>query len=211
MDIEDSGLKLDETNARKHSERNKEAIRSSVEQFGAGRSILADADGIVRAGNGTFEAWIETGGKVRVIESDGTELIAVKRTDLKGDRATAYAIADNRATDMSEFDDSILVEQLQIVGEEFDMSSLFNEDEIQSLIDEDDDLDDGFEGGDGNAKKSIYSFISLAGLSMKIPKETFEKWEVETRRSPGFENKAWAEWICGKLGIDFDGVEVQTN
>jgi site-specific DNA-methyltransferase (adenine-specific)/site-specific DNA-methyltransferase (cytosine-N4-specific) len=105
-------FKFDSANARKHGDKNKKSIADSMKQFGAGRSILVDADGVIRAGNGTAEAWKQSGGKIRVVESDGKELIVVKRTDLRGAEAMAYAIADNRAGELAEWDDEILGTQL---------------------------------------------------------------------------------------------------
>ena len=132
-------LTFDAANARKHPEKNKKAIADSMKQFKAGRSILIDADNIIRAGNGTAEAWKESGGKVRVIESDGTELIAVKRTDLKGAEAMAYAIADNRAGELAKWDDEILGSQLEVLRQDgFDLSELsFEEADLNGLIEED--------------------------------------------------------------------------
>lgn len=128
-------LTFDAANARSHGLKNKKAIDDSIRQFKAGRSILIDADGIIRAGNGTAEAWQKTGGKVRVIESDGTELIAVKRTDLSGANAMAYAIADNRASELAEWDDDILASQLESLGESgIDLESLgFNNLDLERL------------------------------------------------------------------------------
>ena len=51
-------LKLEKTNARQRSDAAKSALEKSIEQFGAGRSVLMDGDGIIRAGNGTVEAAI---------------------------------------------------------------------------------------------------------------------------------------------------------
>lgn len=77
-----SEIKLDPRNYRIHGEENKRLIRKSLTECGAGRSILVDKNDIVIAGNGVYEQAQELGLKVRVIESDGTELIAIKRTDL---------------------------------------------------------------------------------------------------------------------------------
>jgi len=44
--------KLDPRNARKHPERNKQAVESSLSELGAGRSIVVDADGFVIGGGG---------------------------------------------------------------------------------------------------------------------------------------------------------------
>lgn len=116
---------FDAANARHHDEKNLKAIGNSFNQFGAGRSILVDAENVIRAGNGTAEAWQAAGGKVRIVESDGTELIAVKRTDLKGTKAIAYAIADNRASELGRWDNEVLVSQLDSLAESgVDLQSL---------------------------------------------------------------------------------------
>lgn len=105
-------LQLDPKNARRHSPRNQALIRQSLETVGAGRSILADANGIVRAGNGVFEQAQALGIPVKVVESDGKSLIAVKRTDLKGKAAIRAAMLDNLAADSSyaDYDAEILAE-----------------------------------------------------------------------------------------------------
>ena len=129
-------LVFDSANVRIHPDKNKKAIRDSIKQFGGGRSILIDADDIIRAGNGTAEAWQETGGKVRVVETDGTELIAVKRTDLKGAEAIAYAIADNRSAELAEWDNELLSTQLkELDGGGFEIESMgFDSDELTEII-----------------------------------------------------------------------------
>lgn len=100
----DTALQADPKNARRHSDRNKKLIRQSLESVGAGRSILVDAEGIVRAGNGVYEQAQALGLPVRVVETDGKELIAVQRTDLRGKDAIRAAALDNIAGDSSSFD-----------------------------------------------------------------------------------------------------------
>ena len=116
-------IKLDENNYRIHDDRNKQLINKSLKEYGAGRAILTDKDGVIIAGNGTFEQAKELGIPVKVIESDGTELIAVKRTDLATDdeKRKGLAIMDNSTTDSSKFDVSKLnndfsVPELQDMG-----------------------------------------------------------------------------------------------
>ena len=105
-----SEIKLDPRNYRIHGEENKRLIRKSLTECGAGRSILVDKNDIVIAGNGVYEQAQELGLKVRVIESDGTELIAIKRTDLstKDEKRKLLALADNRASDSSQFNLSLI-------------------------------------------------------------------------------------------------------
>ena len=141
-------LTPDSANVRKHTERNSELIQSSLRQFGAGRSLVMDSSGVIRAGNGTLDAAKAVGiDKARIIESDGSELIVVKRTDLNGSQATAYAIADNRAGDLAEWHLEDLDKQLAALSAEgFEMDSLgFGE------LD-DFEFDDG--GGSGSVEDS---------------------------------------------------------
>lgn len=99
-------IKQDKRNYRKHGDRNKAMIRRSLEECGAGRSILIDNENTAVAGNGVLEQAEKLGIPIRVIESDGSELIAVKRTDLSPDdpKRKELALADNATTDASEWD-----------------------------------------------------------------------------------------------------------
>lgn len=99
-------IKQDKKNYRKHGDRNKAMIRRSLEECGAGRSILIDNENTAIAGNGVLEQAEKLGIPIRVIESNGTELIAVKRTDLSPDdpKRKELALADNATTDASEWD-----------------------------------------------------------------------------------------------------------
>jgi len=145
-------LTPDAENVRRRTERSTEVIANSLKQFGAGRSIVLDRDGVVRAGNGTVEGAKAAGiDRVRVIESDGSELIAIKRTDLSGADATAYAIADNRAADLSTWDFEGLDEQLgSLVDAEFDIDAIgFNEDELAGMLDKTPEFDPADESDQG--------------------------------------------------------------
>jgi len=92
----------DPNNAREHTGANLETIASSLRRLGAGRSLVLDKDNVVRAGNGTLQAAKQAGfQKVTVIEAEGDELIAIKRGDWTDEEATAYALVDNQATELS--------------------------------------------------------------------------------------------------------------
>ena len=95
----------DAHNYRKHSETNKARIRKSIDEAGLGRSVVVDADGVLVAGNGVQQV-IDGDTPVRVVETDGTELVVVKRTDLHtGDpRRKTLAFADNATSDDVEWD-----------------------------------------------------------------------------------------------------------
>lgn len=121
------GIKFDSRNYRKHSDENKQLINKSLSECGAGRSILIDANDEIIAGNGVYEQAQALNIPVKVIETDGSELVVVKRTDLNTDdeRRKRLAVMDNSASDSSEFDLELLsmdfeVPDLQEMGISFD-------------------------------------------------------------------------------------------
>jgi DNA modification methylase len=103
--IEDSGLRPDTLNANEGTQRGLGLLDKSLRKLGAGRSILVDKDGNVIAGNKTLERAADIDLPVRIIETDGKELIAVKRTDLDlysetDKRARQLAYADNKVAEL---------------------------------------------------------------------------------------------------------------
>lgn len=88
----------DPKNANKGTERGLAMVEDSLRNYGAGRSILVDKDGVVIAGNKCLEAAAELNLPVRVVKTDGHELVVVQREDLDlddGDKARQLAYADN--------------------------------------------------------------------------------------------------------------------
>lgn len=110
-------IKYDKNNYRIHNAENKQLIKKSLEECGAGRSILIDNENEIIAGNGVYEQAKKLGIPVKVVETDGTELIAVKRTDLQtGDeKRTKLAILDNSTADSSEMDYALLQKDFELV------------------------------------------------------------------------------------------------
>jgi len=97
-----SDLVQDDKNASQGTEIGRRLIAESVRTFGLGRSVLVDKDNRLIAGNKAQEATLENGiDKTIVIETDGSELIVVKRTDisLDDDKGRGLALADNRTAE----------------------------------------------------------------------------------------------------------------
>ena len=126
-----NSLHSDHKNARKRTDRSASLIKESVERYGAARSIVIDEDNRILAGNGTIEGAKAAGIKnVRIIETDGTEVIAVKRTGLTEDEKIGLALADNRTSDLSEWDQ----EMLRKLSEEHDLAPWFDQDDLDELL-----------------------------------------------------------------------------
>jgi DNA modification methylase len=121
-----ASLKFDPRNARKHDDRNIKAIMDSLSKFGQQKAIVVGEDNIVIAGNGTLEA----------AKRLGWDTIDVRRSGLKSDEATAYAIADNRSAELAEWDDPVLgdiLSELKESGWELDDLG-FNDEDLEKYI-----------------------------------------------------------------------------
>ena len=123
-------LKHDQKNARKRTDRSASLIKESLERYGAARSIVIDEDNRILAGNGTIEGAKAADIKnLRVIETDGTEIIAVKRTGLSEEEKVGLALADNRTSDLSDWD----ADMLKQLSEEQDITPWFDLSDLAEL------------------------------------------------------------------------------
>lgn len=87
-------LSNDANNARQHNARSITAVSSSLVRFGQRKPIVVRR-GVVIAGNGTLQA---------AIKAEWTQIAVVSGDDLTDEQAAAYAIADNRTAELSEWD-----------------------------------------------------------------------------------------------------------
>lgn len=127
-------LTPDPRNARTHDERNRAMIERSLREVGAGRSIVLARDGTILAGNATVaaaEALGMTG--IIVVETDGTELVAVKRRDVAPESpdAAKLALYDNRSAELAGWDGPRLQELEAALG---DLDFVLSETEFEQLI-----------------------------------------------------------------------------
>lgn len=88
----------DDKNFNQGTEYGQRLIEESLRKFGAGRSILLDKNNRIIAGNKTIENAVNAGlENVLIVETDGTQVVAVKRKDIDLDSAKGreLALADN--------------------------------------------------------------------------------------------------------------------
>lgn len=116
----------DPANARKHNQKNIEAIKGSLLKFGQQKPIVINDKNIVIAGNGTLEA-------ARLL---GWKDISVVITDLKGSELAAFGIADNRTAELAEWDDAVLADILKsLKDEDFNLSEIgFKEADLDKIL-----------------------------------------------------------------------------
>lgn len=99
-------IKYDDHNYRNHDERNLRLIEKSLKECGAGRSIVADADGVIIGGNATYKTAQKLNIPTKIIETDGNTLVILKRTDLKTNskKRKKLALLDNSTGDKAIYD-----------------------------------------------------------------------------------------------------------
>ena len=125
----------DPRNARKHNPRNIETVRNSLQKWGQRTRLVVRRQGmVVLKGNGTLAAAKQLG---------WTEIdcLLVDDDDKEG---RAYAIADNRAAELADWDNEILREGLIDIGEmikdvgftDVDVGRI---DRLMGIVEEDDD------------------------------------------------------------------------
>lgn len=102
-------LVSDPNNARKHDDKNLEAIKGSLTQFGQRKPIVIGAGNVVIAGNGTLAA-------AKSLGWDEIEVVRVP-DDWSADQAKAFALADNRTAELATWDEQILAAQVLELAE----------------------------------------------------------------------------------------------
>ena len=132
-------LKFDQKKFNKHTPEGMELIKKSLKQLGAGRSIVLDRNNNIIAGNGVVEAAGNIGmDEVQIVESDGTKIIAVKRTDIDIDskQGRELALADNStaAADL-QWDFDAIEDVEQEWGIDCDEWGVENEEKMPTNID----------------------------------------------------------------------------
>jgi hypothetical protein len=91
--IEISSLIKDPNNMRDHDRKNIDAIKGSFTRWGQVHPIVINNDNMILAGHGRLQA---------AIEMKWTKIKAI-RQDLKGSEATAFSLADNRTSELGEW------------------------------------------------------------------------------------------------------------
>ena len=118
--VDIDSLRQDTHNFNRGTEEGQQLMERSFKELGAGRSILLDREGNIIAGNKSQEAARKAGIKrVRIVETTGDELVAVKRTDIDIDSAEGrrMALLDNLTTQVNLAWDET---ELRAVGEDIE-------------------------------------------------------------------------------------------
>lgn len=130
-------LTPDNRNANRGTLRGVAMVEESFARNGAGRSVLADKNGKLIAGNKSANAFVNGGGDdVIVVQTDGTKLVVVQRTDLDletDSKARELAYADNRTAQVG-LDWSNVVLEEDRKNKDIDLDWMFRSDEMGDIM-----------------------------------------------------------------------------
>lgn len=118
----------DPFNARKHNQPNLSSIRKSLESFGQQSPLVVDRSGKILKGNGTWLA----------AKALGWRQIKIIRSDLRGKKAQAYSLTDNKSSDLAGWETDVLAQSFSdmALDASFDFSPAdfgWNERELETL------------------------------------------------------------------------------
>lgn len=147
-----SDLVFDDKNFNKHTEFGMSLLEKSLRNNGAGRSILIDKNNRIIGGNGVVEVAGQIGlDDVQIVESDGTKIIAVKRTDIDLDskQGREMALTDNATASANlQWDATAIQEAMRefdFSAEDWGVALDFNTDETSASEDGFDETTDKVE------------------------------------------------------------------
>lgn len=163
----------DNKNFNKGTEYGNSLIEKSLRKFGAGRSILIDKNNRIIAGNKTIENAAAIGLEdLQIVESDGTKIIAVKRTDIDLDSKAGreLALADN-ATAKANIDWDI--ETTFEVANEFGFDA--GEWGVNNFNSSDIDLDSFFEENNEQKEQKNKIILEYSDEDFALVTEAFSK------------------------------------
>jgi DNA modification methylase len=101
-------LRPNPANPRQHNQKQIQQIAKSIETFGFNLPVLVDRELTVIAGHGRLQA-------AKVLSMDEVPTISIDH--LSQTQAAALMIADNRLTELSQWDNKLLAEQLKLLSE----------------------------------------------------------------------------------------------
>ena len=121
-----SEIKEWEHNARIHTKRNLEALKSSLKEFKQTKPIIVQRSSMrIIAGNGTYQAAVAL----------GWDSIVCNLVDMDDEKAEAYAIADNRTGLLSQWDEKVLTDSLKKIQEQGNLNlSGFDDLELDKML-----------------------------------------------------------------------------
>ncbi len=184
-------LKLNEDNPKIHADQSIARAAASLKAYGQQKPVVVGPKGVVIAGNGLLLA----------AERLGWTHLAAVRTNLPPTKRKAYAIADNRVAEFSEWDEDVLARQLaDLQDSSISIEAVgYDEDEISALLAELEEVDEPAEADEPAApvrtRTVADTVVTIGGYRFTVPRVDYEEWLEKLRQKVGLDDEA----IIGEL------------
>jgi ParB-like chromosome segregation protein Spo0J len=176
-----------EKNQRIHSTDQISKIANSIREFGFLNPIIVDENNVIVAGHGRLE-----GAKLLKMLS----VPCVRAENLSQAQIKAYRIADNRLQDLSEFDEELLKQELELLQDEFNFDIELMGFDLDFLI-EDEEEDEVVEKDD----ESSEIIVAVGSIKFEISEDKYKKWLNKVHKKVGKENESIEREVKARLGL----------
>lgn len=107
-------------------------VKESIKQFGFKVPMIITSDGVIVTGHTRYKASLELG---------YTEVPCIIADDLSEEQVQAFRLADNRVSEIAEWDEGLLFQELQEMGKVFDIETFgFNLDEFEIKLSDEEEV-----------------------------------------------------------------------
>lgn len=180
VDLE--SIAFDPNNYRQHPEDNLAIITNSITDLGFARSIVVDENNQLIAGEGATRGSISAGlKKAIIIDVEGDQVVAVRRTNLSAEQKERLKVIDNRANETSEWNTQRLANYLKgLPAESLDGTGFSGDDltHLLALLDKSPPSLDDLESEHGAADDAnVFSKVFAITLPLLLYKKFMAFWE----------------------------------
>jgi hypothetical protein len=165
-------LHEDPGNVNEHDDESVGRIAASYARYGQQKPVVADANRVIRAGNGQLRAALKL----------GWTHLAVVESDLSGVDLAAFALADNRTAQFSRLDDQRVAELCRSLQSEADFpieATGYTPQEVDALLERlgtaasaSSDIDLGYDGEPSSEFAEGEQFSESYTVRITLPGET---------------------------------------
>jgi len=173
-------------NCRIHSESQIKQIKDSILEFGVCTPIGLANNEIV-FGHGRYESMVQLGyDKIPTIDLSHLSEAQIK----------AYRIADNRLQDLSEFDEELLKQELEILQDEFNFDIELTGFDLDFLLEDDESQS---ETKEVEVDDSV--LVVVGKYKIEISQSKYDKWVEKQQKKVGSDDEKIKAQILKGLGL----------
>lgn len=166
-----------------------EAVAKSIKAFGFRQPIVVDKAGVIIVGHTRLKAAVLL----------GLKKVPVHVAEISKAEAMAYRLADNKTSELAEWDEDLLAGELEeLKSLDFDLDLTGFADGIPTEQLEDKPPGEGGGGDGGDLADTAFTF---GQYRFTVDRETYLNWQEALRQKVGFDNPAAQKEIRRRLKL----------